>query len=222
MTAEELINQMIPPLKATDKGRQALNWMDEFRITQLPVIEEDLSYKGVISENTILESGDAEKLIKEYKLDSEDKFAYLSTHFYDVIKLAMQNKLQVVAVVDENKKFMGVISVNDTTSAIAQMFASQGPGGILVMSMKENQYSLAEISRLIESNETKILSSFIANDELDPSMIKVTLKLNRSDLSRVIATLERYDYKIIAQFQETELLSNDKERLDLLLKYLNI
>lgn len=222
MTAEELINQMIPPLKTSDKGRQALNWMDEFRITQLPVIEEDLSYKGLLSENTILESEDAEKAIKEYRLEAEDKFAYPSTHFYDVIKLAMKNKMQVVAVVDENKKFMGVISVNDTTSAIAQMFASQGPGGILVLSMKENQYSLAEISRLVESNEAKILSSFIVNDELDPTMIKVTLKLNKSDLSRVIATLERYDYKIIAQFQETELLSNDKERLDLLLKYLNI
>lgn len=222
MTAEELINQMIPPLKVTDKGRQALNWMDEFRITQLPVIEDDLTFKGLISENIILESGDAEKLIKEYTLESEDKYSYPSTHFYDVIKLAMKNKLQVVAVVDENKKFMGVISVNDTTSAIAQMFASQGPGGILVLSMKENQYSLAEISRLVESNDTKILSSFIVNDELDSTYIKVTLKLNKSDLSRVIATLERYDYKIIAQFQETELLSNDKERLDLLLKYLNI
>jgi acetoin utilization protein AcuB len=222
MTAEELINQMIPPLKTTDKGRQALNWMDEFRITQLPVIEEDLSYAGLISENTILDSGDAEKSIKEYLLEAGDKFAPVSMHFYDVIKLAMKNKMQIVAVVDENKKFKGAISVNDTTAAIAQMFASQGPGGILVLSMQENQYSLAEISRLIESNDAKIISSFIVNEDLDPSMIKVTLKLNKSDLSRIIATLERYDYRIIAQFQETELLSNDKERLDLLLKYLNI
>ena len=222
MTAEELINQMIPPLKATDKGRQALNWMEEFRITQLPVIEEDLSYIGLISEGTILDSQDAEKPIKEYLLEFADNFAPSSMHFYDVIKLAMTNKMQIVAVVDENKKFRGVISVNDTTAAIAQMFASQGPGGILVLSMQENQYSLAEISRLIESNNAKIISSFIVNEELEASMIKVTLKLNKTDLSRIIATLERYDYKIIAQFQETELLSNDKERLDLLFRYLNI
>lgn len=222
MTAEELINQMIPPLKAGDKGQQALNWMHEFRVNQLPVIEDDLSYVGLISENTILESSDADKTVKEYTLEARDIYAVPSMHFYDVIKLALKNNLQVVAVVDEDKKFMGIISVNDTTSAIAQMFASQGPGGILVLSMKENQYSLAEISRLVESNEAKIISSFIANDDFDPSLIKVTLKLNKSDLSRIIATLERYDYRIIAQFQETELLSNDKERLDLLLKYLNI
>jgi len=102
------------------------------------------------------------------------------------------------------------------------MFANQATGGILVLSLKEIDYSLAEISRLIESNETKILSSFVAVDEYDSAMIKLTLKLNKTDLSRVIATLERFSYKIIAQFQETELLSNDKERLDLLLRYLNI
>jgi CBS domain-containing protein len=222
MTAEELINQMIPPLKGRDKGQQALNWMEEFRVTQLAVVEDDLSYKGLISENTLLESGDLTKTIIEYKLESADKFAVPSMHFYDVIKLAIKNNMQVVAVVDQNNKFLGVISVNDTSAAIAQMFASQGPGGILVLSMKENQYSLAEISRLVESNDARIISSFIINDDLDHSKIKVTLKLNKTDLSRVIATLERYDYRIIAQFQETELISNDKERLDLLLKYLNI
>jgi len=222
MTAAELINQMIPPLKTTDKGRQALNWMDEFRINQLPVIDDELSYKGLISENVIMESGDLDKSLEDYTLIGTDQFAFPATHFYDVIKLAMKNKMQVVAVLDDEKKFLGVISVNDTTAAMAQMFASQGPGGILVLSMQENQYSLAEISRHVESNNAKIISCFVVNDEFDPSMVKVTLKLNKSDLSRVIATLERYEYKIIAHFQETELLSNDKERLDLLLRYLNI
>jgi len=222
MIAEELINQMIPPLKISDKGRQALNWMEEFRLNQLPVIDNDLNYKGLISEDTILESGDLDKAVEEYGLSLSDKFAQPATHFYEVIKLAINNRMQLVPVLDEEQKFQGVISVNDTSSAIAQMFASQGPGGILVLSMKMNQYSLAEISRLIESNEVKIISSFVANDEMDQDMIKVTFKLNKSDLSRVMATLERYDYKIIAHFQEAELLTNDKERLDLLLKYLSI
>jgi hypothetical protein len=136
--------------------------------------------------------------------------------------MAIKNKLQLVAVVDNNKKFAGVISVHDTSSAMAQMFASQGAGGIIVLSMTERNYSLAEISRHVESNDIKILSAFVVEDEQDPSMIKVTLKFNKSDLSRLVATFERYNYKIIAKFQETELLSNDKERLDMLLKYLSI
>jgi acetoin utilization protein AcuB len=222
MIAEELINQMIPPLKTTDAAQQALNWMEKFRVSQLPVIDNDLSYKGLITENTILEAGDTDKIISDLNIEFGDIYASPQTHFYDVIKLAIKNKLQLIAVVSEDKKFIGVISVNDTSSAIAQMFASQGQGGILVLSLREKDYSLSEVSRLVESNDAKILSAFVVEDDLDASNIKLTLKLNKSDLSRLIATFERYDYKIIAKFQETELLSNDKERLDMLLRYLNI
>jgi acetoin utilization protein AcuB len=221
MIAEELINQMIPPLKGADTAQKAIAWMEEFHIAQLPVVE-DRNYKGLVSEAIILESGDLQREVSALNLESANIFVQAGTHFYDVVKLAMKNKLQLIAVVDDQKKYLGVISVSDTASAIAQMFASQGPGGILVLSLKENDYSLSQISRLVESNDAKILSSFVVNDEVDASHIKVTLKLNRMDLSRIIATFERYDYRIIAQFQEAELMSNDKERLDLLFKYLNI
>jgi acetoin utilization protein AcuB len=222
MIAEDLINQMIPPLKTGDAAQQALNWMEKFRLSQLPVIDTDISYKGLITENTILEAGDTAKKISELQMDFPDVFVSPNTHFYDVIKIAIKNNLQLVAVVGADKKFVGVISVNDTSSAMSQMFASQGSGGIIILSMKERDYSLAEISRHVESNDIKILSAYVVEDEQDSSMIKVTLKFNKSDLSRLVATFERYNYKIIAKFQETELLSNDKERLDLLLKYLSI
>ncbi|HEX8545638.1 MAG TPA: CBS domain-containing protein [Cytophagaceae bacterium] len=220
MIAEELINQMLPPLKVTDSAKKAIAWMDEFRISQLPVVDNE-NYMGFISENTILESGDLNQEVSALPLESTEIYVNARTHFYDVIKLAMKNKLQLVAVV-ENKKFLGVISVNETATAIAQMFASQGPGGIIVLSLKDTDYSLSQISRLVESNDAKVLSAFVVNDELDPHYIKLTLKLNKSDLTRIIATFERYDYKIIANFQETELLTNDRERLDMLFKYLNI
>lgn len=221
MTAEELINHMIPPLKTTDTAQKALKWMEELRINQLPVIE-DKSYKGLISESALLESGGLDKPVSDFRLDFVDIYTAPSTHFYDVIKQAMLYKLQILAVVNSENKYQGAISVSETAGIIAQMFASQGPGGILVLSMKENDYSLAQISRLIESNDTKILSAFVVTDEMNPSLIKLTLKLNRVDLTRIVATLERYDYRIIAQFQDVESLSNEKERLDLLFKYLNI
>jgi acetoin utilization protein AcuB len=222
MIAEDLINQMIPPLKTGDAAQQALNWMEKFRLSQLPVIDSDIIYKGLISENTILDAGDTDKKISELTLDFPDAYVSPNTHFYDIIKMAIKNNLQLVAVVGPEKKFIGVISINDTSSAMSQMFASQGAGGIIILSMKERDYSLTEISRHVESNDIKILSAYVVEDDQDPSMIKVTLKFNKSDLSRLVATFERYNYKIIAKFQETELLSNDKERLDLLLKYLSI
>ncbi len=221
MIAEELINQMIPPLKISDSAQKAKTWMEELHLYQLPVVE-DINYKGLITEERILDLENLNQELSQVKLEAENIFVKAGTHFYDVVKLALKNKLQVIAVLGEDKGFLGVISVNDTASAIAQMFATQGPGGILVLSLKENDYSLSQISRLVESNDAKILSSFVVTDENNPAYIKVTLKLNRMDLSRIIATFERYEYRIVAHFQESELMTNDKERLDLLLKYLNI
>ena len=79
-----------------------------------------------------------------------------------------------------------------------------------------------DISRHVESNDAKILSAYVSPDELDPYKIKLTLKINTTDLTRIIATLERFEYRIIAQYQESADNQADKDRYDLLLKYLNM
>ena len=221
MLAEEFINQMIPPLKLNDSSQTALNWMEVFHLTQLAVVDERM-FKGIIDEESILEKNNPNLPISEYALSYKDVSVKSSSHYYDVINLASKNHLELVPVIGEANEYLGVISVNETSVAIAKMFASQGPGGIIVLAMKEIDYSLAQISRLIEANDTKILSVFVTDDSKKDSYIKVTLKLNRVDLTRVIATLERYDYKIIAQFQESDVENYDKDRLDMLFKYLNI
>lgn len=221
MLAEEFINQMIPPLKLNDSSQTALNWMEVFHLTQLAVVDERM-FKGIIDEESILEKNNPNLPISEYALSYKDVSVKSSSHYYDVINLASKNQLELVPVIGEANEYLGVISVNETSVAIAKMFASQGPGGIIVLAMKEIDYSLAQISRLIEANDTKILSVFVTDDSKKDSYVKVTLKLNRVDLTRVIATLERYDYKIIAQFQESDVENYDKDRLDMLFKYLNI
>jgi len=221
MVAEDLINEMIPPLKLSDTGEKAKRWMEELRLSQLPVVDKNI-YQGLLLEETLLDSENLNKKISEFRLDYKDLSVLPGIHYYDVIKMATRNKLHILPVIDEDKKFLGVVSLNETAAAIAQMFASQGPGGILLLGMKEQDYSMAQISRLVEANDCKILSSFVVSDEANNGQVNLTLKLNKTDLARVVATLERYDYHVITQFHETELINNDQERLDMLMKYLNM
>ncbi|MDO1448805.1 CBS domain-containing protein [Rhodocytophaga aerolata] len=220
MIAEELINQMIPPLKVTDTAEKALRWMEELRVPQLPVLEGQ-EYVGLISEEIIFQINDLSYYLSEMPLTAQDVYALNYQHFYDVLKLALDHHIQVVAVLNDDKEFMGVITVHSTIIAFAQS-AVQEPGGIIVLSLYERDYSLSEISRLVESNDSKILSSYVCPDRSDPLKIKLTIKLNRKDISRVVATFERFDYRIIAKFQNAPDSGEDKERLDLLLKYLNM
>ncbi|UII34427.1 CBS domain-containing protein [Fulvivirga ulvae] len=221
MIAEELINHMIPPLKPKDSAKKARLWMEELRCNQLPVVENE-KFLGLVSEDLILEANDAEKSISDFDLIAKRCVVYGSSHFYDVIKIASDNSVQMVGVLDNQEKYIGVITVQDTITSFAQSAAIQIPGGILVLSMNQIDYSLAEISRLIEENNAKILSSSIKEDELDPSKLKLTLKVNRLDLTPIVATLERFGYKLIARFQETKVLDEEKGKIDMLLKYLDI
>lgn len=221
MVAKELINHMIPPLKETDSAAHAMVWMEEFRCKQLPVVSNG-EFKGLISEEQILDINDASIPISDFDLFCENCCVEESQHFYDVIKVASDNNVEIVGVLNENRTFAGVITIQDTITAFAQTTAVQSPGGIIVISLDAIDYSLAEISRLIEANNVKILSSSVKEDDFNNQKLKVTLKVNQEDLTAVVATLERFDYKVIARFQEKVATENDKERIDILLRYLDI
>lgn len=221
MIAEDLINHMIPPLKGTDDAHKAIVWMEEFRCQYMPVVDSS-KLLGFISEDIILETNDIDKEVSQFNLVGKNCYVRLDTHFYDILKVAAENKLQMVGVINDEQNYAGVITVQDTLTSFAQTAAVQLPGGILVLSMNYVDYSLSEISRLIEENRAKILSSIIKEDPLDPGKIRLTIKVNELDMSRMVATLERFGYKVIGRYQETKPVENEKERIDMLLRYLDI
>ncbi len=221
MIAQELINHMIPPLKLTDDAHKAMIWMEELRANQLPVIDQG-RFLGLISEEVILDENDVDKYISDLELLGTECVVDKGDHFYDVIKIASDHQVEMVGVTDDLGKYIGVITIQDTISAFAQTAAVQLPGGIVVLSLNQIDYSLSEISRLIEGEGAKILSSIVKEDASDPSKIRLTLKINKTELSHITATLERFDYRIIAKFQESKILDDEKEKVGMLLKYLNI
>ena len=221
MVAAELINYMIPPLKVTDDAHKAVVWIEEFRCNHLPVVENG-KLLGFISEEIILESNEIDKRLGDFHLEGEDCYVSLDSHFYDVLKVAGDHKLGIVAVLDDDNHYAGVITVQDVMTSFAQSAAVQMPGSILVLSMDLIDYSLAEICRYIEENNAKVLSSTLVEDPMDKGKIKLTLKINQDDLSRIVATLERFGYRVIARYREAKREDEGRERIDLLMRYLNI
>jgi signal-transduction protein with cAMP-binding, CBS, and nucleotidyltransferase domain len=221
MIALELVNHMIPPLKISDDGHKAIVWMEELRTNQLPVVEKG-RFLGFLSEEIILEENDKTKSVSDYDLYAERCFVYEHQHFYDIIKMAAEFEIQMVAVLNEQGGFSGVVPLEDTISAFAQSIAVQETGAILVISMNHREYSLAEISRIVEGENARILSSCLTSDHGDSAKVRVTLKINKTELSHITATMERFGYKIIGRFQEIASKSNDQERYDMLMKYLDL
>lgn len=221
MIAEELINHMIPPLKVTDDAHKAIVWMEEFRCVHLPVVD-DGKLLGFISEEIILESNDIDRTLADFDLVGKNCYVYLNAHFYDILRIAGDNKLQIVAVLNDDNAYAGVITVQDIMISLSQSASVQMPGGILVLSMDLIDYSLAEISRYVEENNAKVISSLMVQDPMDQGKIKVTLKINQVELTRIVATLERFGYRVIGRYHETRQDTGDKDKIDMLLRYLDI
>jgi len=219
MIAKDLINYMIPPLRPEDDISRALGWMEELRIDQLPVLS-DKTFQGFLSEETILNLNKVYEKVSEYELSFANCVAESRQHYYEVVRLAYENTSSLVAVVN-GEEYLGVISVQDVVEAFAQTSSVNFPGGIIVITLKQIDYSLSEISRLIEAENAKILSSYVSANDADTSMIKLTLKLNKEDLSHITATLRRFDYVVEEHSSELKEV-DDKERLEILMKYLKI
>ena len=221
MRALDFINHLIPPLKFTDKVTMALSWMEEIRTTILPVVEKGV-FKGFITDEIIYDINDPELTIGEVELLASACVVQLDRHIYEVLRISSENQVSMVAVLDRELKYQGVITEEDAVSAFTDSISIQTPGGVLILSMFMTDYSLYDIARVVESENAKILSSFISNDPLDDSKIKVTLKTDQVELRHIKATLERFGYKIIDQYQEEGGISSEQDRLGNLLRFLDI
>jgi CBS domain-containing protein len=216
----DLINDMIPPLKLTDDAAKALVWMEELRLHSLPVVNER-KFLGFLTEDVIIDENNVNQKVQDFSLPGRDCFIQSSQHIYDGVKKATDNDFNLVAVLDEDLDYKGVIILSDALSVFSQSATIQSPGGVLVLSINQLDYSLSEISRLVESNNAQILGSSLNIDAEDPTKFRLTLKLNKEDLSHIIATMERFGYRVVAKYQEVKGISNEKERLDILMRYLD-
>ena len=221
MLAKALISEVIPALRLTDNGQKALNWMEIFRISHLPVVDNH-EYIGLISDKSIYDLNLNEKLMADCNEGLLQPHVHENQHIYEVVALISSLKISVVPVLDLKNVYMGVITVADLAQKFSDLVAVSEPGGVIVLELNPIDYSLAQIAQIVEGNDAKILSLYVSKQE-DSKEIDVTLKVNIIDLTPIIQTFVRYDYVIKAVFMDDSILKHMyDDRFELLMKYLNI
>lgn len=224
MIASELINPMLPVLQPTDRLSTALEWMEEFHIQHLPVVENN-HFKGLVIEDRLLNTPNLSSTVADTILDYEDLFASEDQHIYELLRIVNRQEIAIstLPVLHQDSSWAGSILVSELLSRFSKLLAVQEKGAILVIRVAQRDYSLSEISRLIESNGTKVISSYystVAQAGHAEEHSSLTLKLNRTDIAPIVATLERFGYFIEEAHSNDPIESMDQERLDMLLRYL--
>ncbi|HPD94308.1 MAG: CBS domain-containing protein [Bacteroidales bacterium] len=221
MLAKEMISDVIPPLKTSDTGLTALNWMDVFKVSHLPIVN-DKEFLGLISENDIYDLNIPEEPLGNHQLSLLRPYVIEHQHIFEVMEVLSRLQLSLMPVLDVNKNYLGVITQMELLHYFADLSAFKNPGGIIVLEMNSNNYSLTQISQIVEGNNAKILAAYVTTHP-NTTKIEVTLKLNVTDLTSIKQTFNRYNYTVSGAFlrqdDESDLLN---DRLNFLFKYLDI
>ncbi len=220
MNAQSLIALDIPSLSVDQTGRDAFHLLSDFHVKHLPVVAEGRLI-GLLSEEDIF-NHKLSDAIGTFDFSLLRRIAVRGNeHVFEVMRIMGDNRLTVIPVIDAEGQYLGLITQNDLLRYFAGTISFAEAGAVIVLEMNRHDYSLATIARIVEENDTKILSVFVTSAP-DPENVEVTLKLNRHDLARVISSLERHQYEIREMFSEIEHSTALKERYDALMNYLNL
>ena len=219
MQAYKLLSSRIQPIHPDEDGNRAIELMNLYRVNHLAVVKNDF-FLGVISDKEINLWNSTDDCIEEHLSNLASPYVLYNQHLFDIIEVLEKNNLSVVPVLDEDQHFKGVITSRKLLYTIANSAAIQSVGGVVVLQMHNNDYSMTEIANIIESNDTKILSSYVTSTS-ESSRIEITLKLNKTDITAIVKDLERYEYEIIASYKEEDTDIDFLERYEQLLRFLN-
>lgn len=220
MFAAELINDDIIPLHTSDSVQRAMERMTEFHVRQLPVVNEQ-QFLGLVTEPDLIAEPDAQTAIGAIALSLVNPYVREDQHIYDVIRLFYEQALTIVPVLDIKKNYLGCISINTMNTWFARITSVTDPGGIIVLEISNKNNSMAHMAQIVESDNAQILSSYVRSFP-DSTRLEVTIKVNKQDISGMIATFLRYGYEIKATFNHNENRDSAMDRYDALMNYLNL
>jgi CBS domain-containing protein len=195
--------------------------MDMFRVSHIPVVNE-LEYIGLVSDKLIYDLNLLEVPIETQVDKLDTTHVHREQHIFEIAILMYKLKLSVLPVLDADHYYLGAITLYDLARRFAKLFALEEIGGVIILEMNENNYSLSEISQIVESNDVKILSCF-TDRKHGTNVMDVILKLDKEDLSPVIQSFMRYNYNVKAVYlDQSELKDLYKDRFDQFMKFMNI
>jgi len=220
MLTRELISPSLPILHLNDKIFNALQMMNDCHVSHLAV-DNDGKYVGMVNEEGLMQVPDDTIEISELKEGLPAFAVNANDHFLKALQIGVENRLSVIPVIDENRELLGVVSYREMLKKASEFMNVKDPGGLIVLEMENTNYSFSEISRLVETNDAQITQ---LNTSTDPQtgLMQVTIKINKTEISDIVATFQRYEYNVKYYFGE-EMYENElKSNYDNLMNYLKL
>jgi len=217
---KEIISAAVPSLHLDDPVSQALDLMADFHVTHLPVVTGD-KLAGLVSEEDLLNVENDSTLLAELQPGFSGITAHADSFFFEAVQLVNENGLTLIPVVAQDSEYTGSIIATDLLRQLGRVSGVNDAGGIIVLEMEKVSFSFTEISKLVETNDAQIIQLNTYSDAASGNFY-ITLRINKAEISDIVATFQRYEYQVKYYFGE-ELYENElRNNYDHLMNYLNI
>lgn len=219
MIASSVAIQNFPVMHLEDKASYVLQCMEDYDVFHFPVIK-DNHLMGLVLKEDLLDIDSDQSII--ILADQFLKVSIVhSAHFTVALNLFSQHQLSLLPVLNDQQEFAGVILQKKLNDYLVNFLGIDLPGAIIVVSIAPYQYSLAEVSRLVETNNAQITQLNTSYDELAATLM-ITIKLNKEDAGAIIASLQRYNYTLLYYFGNTPIYNELEDHYQHLMNYLDV
>lgn len=196
----------------------AQDFFMDVSFSHFPVLEDGIYLGSIVAED--IETFDTDKKISNYKYTLEPFFVRSSMNWLDVLEVFGKNHTDIVPVLDENNNYLGYYELTDSMRFLNETPFIKEAGGIIIVKKALVDYSMSQVSQIVESNNGKLLGLFVSKSDNDT--IEITIKVTLGVMNDIIQTFRRYNYEIISEHNDDNYINTLKERSDYLDKYLNI
>ncbi len=219
MLYSNIISTPAPPFQLSDNIEFAQHLFDDLKVNQWPVVEEAV-FKGLLAEESVLDSPGS-SMIRDIVVELQPYKVTTNDHYLEAVRLMTDRKLDVICVTTPEGEYLGIIHMRDMLAQMANLTGTNIPGGLIVLEADPVHFSAGEINRLVETNDAQIRQ---LNTQIDESTGRflVTIRINRQEVSDIIATLQRYDYQVTYFAGEEQYENELKRNFDHLLHFIEM
>ena len=217
MNALQLIDPEVRVFNLHDSKEEIINTMDAGSMSFASIVN-DLEWIGYVSLEALKLSkeGNLEFLIEE-ALSNTHLFS--NQHLYEIYPIFQQSPLSNIAVLDEDRRYLGSISKSIIGEKLLNTLTYKGIGSIIVLNVFHTDFVLSRISNIIEENNAKIVGLMI--EEVGQNY-RVNLKLNTMEISPILASFQRFSIEVDSYHSISDHEWQNKKAFEIAFKHFDL
>jgi CBS domain-containing protein len=219
MNITEYIQNKIKPLSLRSSVKTAKKLLDDYAITHFVVVENN-KILGCFAQGDMLQIENKSDELVAYSHLLNSFFADKEATALELLKIFADNDTTLIPVINSEKEYLGYYNLSDVLDVFSMSPFMTDNSETLIIEKIEKDYSMSEVSQIVESNNGKLLGVYVSENQ--GHLVQITLKISIEDIHEIMQTFRRYDYKIISIHENDIYLEDLKNRSDYLQKYLEM